>query len=127
MQQCKITKNFSTAFKKQDIFTIFYPHFNTFLANSIIFCVQNQQTIAYKSQRIIIFLCSPVNIHSTYKARNIIIPPMILHQWSIDSPSFLHRNDGLSMEYRWSILRGKAEKWRSLLHRKCRIPWMKNQ
>ena len=32
-----------------------------------------------------------------------LIPPKILHQFSIDTPSFLHRSDGPSMEYRWSI------------------------
>ena len=32
-----------------------------------------------------------------------LIPPKILHQSSIDTPSFLHRSDGPSMEYRWSI------------------------
>ena len=28
---------------------------------------------------------------------------MILHQFSIDTPSVLHRNDGPSMDYRWSM------------------------
>ena len=38
-----------------------------------------------------------------------LIPPKILHQSSIDTPSILHRSDGPSMEYRWSILYGKRE------------------
>ena len=29
--------------------------------------------------------------------------PRIVHQYSIVSPSILHRNDGPSMEYRWRI------------------------
>jgi len=29
--------------------------------------------------------------------------PKHLHRMSIASPSLLHRNDGLTMEYRWSI------------------------
>ena len=38
-----------------------------------------------------------------------VFPPKILHQSSIDTPSFLHRNDGPSMDYRWSILYEKRE------------------
>ena len=30
------------------------------------------------------------------------LPPMILHRYSIASPSLLHRNDGLDMELIWS-------------------------
>ena len=39
----------------------------------------------------------------------------LLHRYSITSPSLLHRNDGLTMEYRWSNLGGKAKKQRFYL------------
>ena len=29
------------------------------------------------------------------------LPPLLLHRLSIDCPSILHRNDGLTMEMRW--------------------------
>ena len=35
--------------------------------------------------------------------------PSLLHRYSIVTPSLLHRNDGLSMDYRWIILRGRAD------------------
>ena len=36
-------------------------------------------------------------------------PPLLLHCFSIACPSFLHRFDGLSMDYRWIILGGRGE------------------
>ena len=36
-------------------------------------------------------------------------PPLLLHCCSIAYPSFLHRFDGLSMDYRWIILGGRGE------------------
>ena len=35
--------------------------------------------------------------------------PKILHRYSIVTPSLLHRNYGVSMEYVWSILWGRTE------------------
>ena len=54
------------------------------------FCVRKRKLSGFASLRLKIPLGN-------------LIPPKILHQFSIDTPSFLHRSDGPSMEYRWSI------------------------
>ncbi len=41
---------------------------------------------------------------------------MILNRKSIVPPSILHRNDGLTMEYRWSIDGVTSEKERRIRH-----------
>ena len=47
--------------------------------------------------------------------RFIVVNPSLLHHWSIAAPSHLHRNDGLSMDYRWTIdgLSAKEERNKS--------------
>ena len=52
---------------------------------------------------------------------------IILHRLSISSPSILHRNDGPSMEYRWSIYGGIREKQRSFLRGRAFVHRVKNQ
>ena len=47
-------------------------------------------------------LCVSASLRLKIRLGNL-IPPKILHQFSIDTPSFLHRSDGPSMDYRWSI------------------------
>ena len=37
------------------------------------------------------------------RLRFVIVSPRLLHCISIDNPSLLHRNDGVSMDYRWII------------------------
>ena len=43
----------------------------------------------------------------------------ILHRLSISSPSILHRNDGPSMEYRWSIYGISREEKRKNIGLSC--------
>ena len=75
------------------------------------FCVRKKKLSGFASLRLKIPLDN-------------LIPPKILHQSSIDTPSFLHRSDGPSMEYRWSIdgvsymEKGKICGFRSLEERK---------
>ena len=42
------------------------------------------------------------------------VTPSILHRYSIVSPSFRWTNDGVTMDKRWSMLEGKAEKQKSV-------------
>jgi len=51
--------------------------------------------------------------------------PTILHRLSISTPSILHRNDGLSMDYRWSIYGGRAVKQRIFLQGESYVLGMK--
>ena len=44
-----------------------------------------------------------------FQRRNKVENPRLLHHWSIAAPSIVHRNDGVSMEYRWSIFGGRAK------------------
>ena len=56
-----------------------------------------------------------IKIHKSQIPLNSYDTPSVVHRSSIDTPSKRWTIDGLSMEYRWSIYLGKAEKQRTFL------------
>ena len=53
-------------------------------------------------------------------------PPLLLHRFSIVSPSKRWTIDGEAMEYRWSILGGKGEEQETCFGGKKALLYIKN-
>ena len=70
-----------------------------FHVNTALFLPLKPSNFRYSAQ---IFVGHSTKNPPSFPASVFALPPKILHRYSIDSPSILHRNDGPAMGLRWN-------------------------